>query len=189
MTRDHMSWCHHPLLKNSEGKYSFKVIGVMSFYTKRSSTCTIVCFLLGSFSSFFFACRWIFCLCCSFLRRFGYEWDSCFLQGLLCVTNIQPPSLYNIDSLSKYKWRRVSWHDTYVCFGFDDLHWIVLVHAPSVLGGPCKETGLRNPNVIVAWFDSTTSSRSKWILPCFESFIMRVFKMKHFSIGWLTIQL
>ena len=37
------------LLKNSRGKYSSKVIGVMSFCTNRSSTYTITCFLLGFF--------------------------------------------------------------------------------------------------------------------------------------------
>ena len=38
-----------PLSKNSRRKNSPKVIGVMSFCTKRSSTCTISCFLLGFF--------------------------------------------------------------------------------------------------------------------------------------------
>ena len=42
-----------PLLTNSGGKYSPKVIGVMSFCTNRSSTCIIACFLLGFFSCFF----------------------------------------------------------------------------------------------------------------------------------------
>ena len=83
-----------PLLKNPGGKYSPKVIGVMNFCTKKSSTCTIACFLLGFFSSFFFRYRLIFFLCCSF----GYGWDSCFLWGLLHVTNVQLSSLYDIDS-------------------------------------------------------------------------------------------
>ena len=41
------------LLKNSRGKYSPKVIEVMTFCTKRLSTWTIACFLLDLFSSFF----------------------------------------------------------------------------------------------------------------------------------------
>ena len=69
----------------------------------------------------------------------------------------------------------MSCHDTCVCFSFGDLHWTVSAYAPSVLGGTCKKTGLRDPNVTVAWFDFTTSSRSIWILPCFASFIMRSF--------------
>ena len=95
------------LLKKSGGKYSPKVTEVISFCTKRSPFCTIVCFLLGFFSSFF-ECRWIFCLHCSFIRVSGYGWDSCFLQVLLHVTNVQPFSLYDIDSLSEQRWRRVS---------------------------------------------------------------------------------
>ena len=160
----------------------------MSFCTKRSSTCTISCFLLGFFSSFFFRYRRIFCLCCSFLGRFKHGWDSCFSCGLLHVTNVQHSLLYDIDSLSKQKWIMVSSCDICVCFDLGNSHWIVLVHVPSVLGGTCNGTGSKDPNMIVAWFNTTTSSRSRWILPCFTNYIIRSFKMKHFSIGWLTIR-
>ena len=87
--------------KNSGRKYYLKVTMVMSFCTNMSSTCTISCFLLGFFSSFFFRHQRIFCLYCSFLGRFRYGWDYCFLWGLLRVTNVQPSSLYGIDSLLK----------------------------------------------------------------------------------------
>ena len=151
MTKDHMSWCYHHFIEDYGEKYSPKMAGVISFCTKRSSTCTIACFLLSFFSSYFFTCRWIFCLCCSFLGRFKFGWDSCFLQCLLRATNVQPSSLYNIDSLSKQRWKRVSWRDTCACFDLDNSHWIVPTHVPSVLGGTCNGTGSKDPNVTIAY--------------------------------------
>ena len=121
------------LSKNPKGKYSLRMIGVMCFWTKRSSICTIACFLSTFFFSFFFKCWWVFHSCCRILGRLGYECNTCFLRGLFRVTNVQPYSSYDIDLVSKQRRRRLCWHDTCVCFGFGDSHWIILAHAPSFL--------------------------------------------------------
>ena len=128
-----MSLYHHPLSKNFGGKYSPKLIEVMSFCTQRLSTCTIICFLLNFFSSFFFECQWTLCLHCPLLGRFRYEWNYCFLRGFVCITTIQPSSPHNIDSLSKQRLRGVSKHSTYVCLGLGDLHWIVDYYSKSAI--------------------------------------------------------
>ena len=135
-----------------EGSIFLRWNGVMSFCTKRLSTYTIFCFLLGFF----------FQILTNILLMLFLWVGMGFLFLVRSSSCHQCPIFFTI-----WHWfiiiaevKKVSWYDTCVCFSFDDLHWIVPAHAPSVLGGTCNETWSKDPNVIVAWFDSTTSSRS-----------------------------
>ena len=168
--------------ENNYGKIWCHAIFIVIGESNRCTTCCkIVTFVFKSFCSFYFCgIEWWILNCLD-------QYNSCFLN-LLRVTNVQPFLLYDIDSLLEQRWRKVFQLDTCVCFDLDNSHWIVSAHASSVLGGMCNKTGSKDQNVSVAWFDSTTSFRSRWILLYFASFIMRSFKIKYFSTRWLMIR-